>query len=57
MMFFCRKNVHVKIEKVVKIKILPLVQVLEEISLPHLKTIAIKMENNVVKNEVVCSCK
>ena len=52
-LFTFRKNVHVKIEKVVKIKMVVVVQIVAEIDLPHSKIIVVQVPNNVLENEVV----
>jgi hypothetical protein len=52
-LFTSRKNVHVKIEKVVKIKMVVVVQIVVEIDLPHSKIIVVQVLNNVLENEVV----
>jgi hypothetical protein len=44
---------NVKIEKVVKIKMVVVVQIVVEIDLPHSKIIVVQVPNNVLENEVV----
>ena len=54
--YICRKNVHVKIVKVVKIKMV-VAQIVVEIDLHLQKMVVVKVQDNVTEKEFVYLCK